>query len=101
MGSYNRLGERSAGLVLICIFGLDSLPIAKADEMDWWIDWLDLKNIVFLPGGVNPSCKCDRQVGLELGCSLVHRWGLSSARLGSFVGKYSFPPNGSKSQGQM
>ena len=82
-------------------FGLDSLPIAKADAMDWWRDWLDLKNIVFLPGGVNPSCKCDMQVGLELGWSLLDRWGLSSARLGSFVGKYTFLPKESKSQGKM
>ena len=67
--------------------------------------WLGLDhlwvNIVFLPRGVNPRDKCDRQVGLELGWSFADRWGLSSARLGSFVGKYSFPPKGCKSQGQM
>ena len=57
--------------------------------------------MVFLPRAPNPRHKCDRQVGLELGWSLADRWGLSSARLGSFVNKYSFPPKGCKSQGQM
>ena len=51
-------------------------------------------NILFFPRSPNPRGKCDRQVGLELGWSLVDRWGLSSARLGSFVGKYTFFPRG-------
>ena len=65
--------------------------------MQWaggvWV-WLGFDhlwvNIVFPKRGPNPRGKCDGQVGLV--CK--DRWGLNSARLGSFVGKYSFTQNG-------